>query len=154
MIDQVDVDASGDRQTQSTEQFSPQLYKFFQQILENVVGHPEFQSAVPDSGRVEEVMMEFLVNGVRYTLHHPGSPAMPTHASLSPREREIVRLVAKGLPTKVIAGTLEVSPWTVCTHLRRIFSKLGVKSRAEMVAHAMENNLLEELYITAVDLKR
>lgn len=143
MIAQLDVDTSGNRQTQSTKQISPQLYRFFQQILENVVEHPEFQSAIPDSGIVEEVMMEFLVNGVRYTLHHPASPPAPPHASLSPREREIVRLVAKGLPTKVIAATLEVSPWTVCTHLRRIFSKLGVKSRAEMVAHALENNLLE-----------
>ena len=143
MIDRLDVDTPGDRQTQSTEQISPQLYKFFQQILENVVEHPEFQSAIPDSETAEEVMMEFLVNGVRYTLHHSASPTGSSHASLSPREKEIVRLVANGLPTKAIAATLELSPWTVCTHLRRIFSKLGVKSRAEMVARALEHNLLE-----------
>lgn len=143
MIGQFQVDAPGDYQTKPTEQISPQLYKFFQQILENVIDDPEFQSAIPDSASADEVMMEFLVNGVRYTLYHSTVPSVPSHVSLSPREREIVRLVAKGLPTKAIAGTLEVSPWTVCTHLRRIFSKLGVKSRAEMVAHALENNLLE-----------
>lgn len=87
--------------------------------------------------------MEFLVNGVRYTLYHSISSSVASHVSLSPREREIVRLVAKGLPTKAIATTLELSPWTVCTHLRRIFSKLGVKSRAEMVASALQHNLLD-----------
>jgi len=143
MIQQLDLDTPGNHQTKPTEQISPQLYKFFQQILENVVEHPDFQSAIPDSGTSDEVMMEFLVNGVRYTLYHSTSPAESLHVSLSPREKEIVRLVAKGLPTKAIAATLELSPWTVCTHLRRIFSKLGVKSRAEMVASALKNNLLD-----------
>ncbi len=54
--------------------------------------------------------------------------------SLSPREREIVRMVAQGRQNKVIAAVLNISSWTVCTHLRRIFAKLGVTSRAAMVA--------------------
>jgi DNA-binding CsgD family transcriptional regulator len=54
--------------------------------------------------------------------------------SLSPREREIVRMVALGRQNKVIAAVLNISSWTVCTHLRRIFAKLGVTSRAAMVA--------------------
>jgi DNA-binding NarL/FixJ family response regulator len=126
-----------------TGEINPQLYKFFQQILESVVEHPDFQSAVPDLKRSEQVMMEFLVDGVRYTFYHSPFPSGISHVSLSPREREIVRLVSKGLPTKVIATTLDVSPWTVCTHMRRIFSKLAVKSRAERVASALKNNLLD-----------
>jgi DNA-binding CsgD family transcriptional regulator len=59
---------------------------------------------------------------------------------LSPREIEIVRLVAKGLPNKTIAGVLEISPWTVATYLRRVFAKLGVGSRAAMVARLYELN--------------
>ena len=43
-------------------------------------------------------------------------------------------MVAEGHPNKVIAGVLNISGWTVCTHLRRIFAKLGVGSRAAMVA--------------------
>ncbi len=54
--------------------------------------------------------------------------------SLSPREREIVHMVALGHQNKVIAAVLHISSWTVCTHLRRIFAKLGVTSRAAMVA--------------------
>ena len=68
------------------------------------------------------------------------SPQMPTGASpqLSPREEEIVWLVAQGCPDKVIADKLQISRWTVGTHLRRIFAKLAVNSRAEMVAIAVK----------------
>ncbi len=47
-------------------------------------------------------------------------------------------MVAKGHPNKVIADVLNISSWTVCTHLRRIFAKLGVGSRAAMVARMLE----------------
>lgn len=57
---------------------------------------------------------------------------------LSPREREIVRLVASGHVNKTIGSVLDISPWTVATHLRRIFAKLGVTSRASMVAKIYE----------------
>ena len=53
---------------------------------------------------------------------------------LSPREKEIIRLVAIGYPNKTIAGVLDISPWTVATHVRRIFSKIGVHGRAAMIA--------------------
>ena len=57
---------------------------------------------------------------------------------LSPREQEIVRMVAQGQCNKIIADVLNISSWTVCTHLRRIFAKLGVNSRAAMVARLNE----------------
>ena len=57
---------------------------------------------------------------------------------LSPREREITRLVAKGLPNKTIAAILDISPWTVATHLRRIFAKLGIHSRTAMISALLE----------------
>jgi hypothetical protein len=47
-------------------------------------------------------------------------------------------MVAIGHPNKAIAAVLEISSWTVCTHLRRIFAKLGVSSRAAMVARTMD----------------
>jgi DNA-binding CsgD family transcriptional regulator len=68
----------------------------------------------------------------------PPSPATaePVDAipDLSPREREIARLVAKGYPNKTVAAILDLSPWTVATYLRRIYAKLGVRSRAGMVS--------------------
>jgi DNA-binding CsgD family transcriptional regulator len=56
---------------------------------------------------------------------------------LSPREQEIARMVADGRTNQAIACALDISIWTVSTHLRRIFAKLAVCSRAEMVAHLL-----------------
>lgn len=63
-------------------------------------------------------------------------------ATLSPREQEIVRLVSNGFPNKGIARKLAISQHTVNTHVRRIFDKLGVNSRAEMVAYALQSGLV------------
>jgi DNA-binding CsgD family transcriptional regulator len=52
---------------------------------------------------------------------------------LTERELQIATLVALGRPNKQIADRLHISAWTVSTHLRRIFAKLGVESRAAMV---------------------
>ena len=70
---------------------------------------------------------------------HAPVPAAPP---LSPRELAIARLVARGLPNKAIGNLLDISPWTVATHLRRIFGKLQVSSRAAMVASLTRQNLL------------
>ena len=85
----------------------------------------------------EEVLVDTEVDGSRYLLvRMPRSNR--SRVQLSPREQEIVRMVAKGHPNKVIADVLNISSWTVCTHLRRIFAKLGVGSRAAMVAQLPE----------------
>jgi len=73
------------------------------------------------------------IDGIRCTLVKT-SPEQTPAVALSPREQEIARMVAKGFPNKAIAGVLDISVWTVSTHLRRVFAKLGVSSRAAMVA--------------------
>jgi DNA-binding CsgD family transcriptional regulator len=60
---------------------------------------------------------------------------------LSPGEQEIVRMVAEGHRNKIIADVLNISSWTVCTHLRRIFAKLGVGSRAAMAARLFDGRI-------------
>lgn len=52
---------------------------------------------------------------------------------LTGRELEIATLIALGWPNKQIADRLHISEWTVSAHLRRVFAKLGVHSRAAMV---------------------
>ncbi|MBE9191476.1 response regulator transcription factor [Gloeocapsopsis crepidinum LEGE 06123] len=61
---------------------------------------------------------------------------------LSPREQAIAQLVAEGLPNKVIAHQLQISQWTVATHLRRLFLKIGVSSRTAMIAKLLSQDLL------------
>jgi DNA-binding CsgD family transcriptional regulator len=85
----------------------------------------------------EDVLFDIDVQGARYLLVRLPKP-IQLEVQLSPRETEIVRLVARGHSNKIIADVLSISSWTVCTHLRRIFAKLGVTSRAAMVARMPE----------------
>ncbi|MGK7912434.1 MAG: response regulator transcription factor [Synechococcus sp.] len=52
---------------------------------------------------------------------------------LTEREMQIAILVSKGHPNKQIGRKLNISEWTVASHLRRVFAKLNVDSRAAMV---------------------
>jgi DNA-binding CsgD family transcriptional regulator len=84
----------------------------------------------PDEG----VLFDAVVGDVR-CLFIELEPAQMV--SLSPREQQIARMVAWGRTNQAIASSLEISVWTVSTHLRRIFAKLAVSCRAEMVAHLL-----------------
>jgi DNA-binding CsgD family transcriptional regulator len=53
---------------------------------------------------------------------------------VSPRQREIMRLVAGGLSDKEIAAQLQLSPYTVRTHLQRLYAQHGLRNRAEAAA--------------------
>ena len=61
---------------------------------------------------------------------------------LSPRELEVLRLVASGKSNREIASTLVISEHTVARHLQNIFRKLGVSSRAAATAFAFEHDLV------------
>jgi DNA-binding CsgD family transcriptional regulator len=100
----------------------------------------------------EEIIIDTIVDGVRYLLIRM-SVHTPALVSLTPREQEIVRMVARGYPNKTIAGVLNISSWTVGTHLRRIFAKLGVASRAAMIARIMEEHPTWD-HLAAADTQR
>jgi DNA-binding NarL/FixJ family response regulator len=61
---------------------------------------------------------------------------------LTPRELEVLRLVAAGETNKAIAADLFVSERTVDRHMSNIFAKLGVSSRAAATAHASRHGLI------------
>ena len=65
----------------------------------------------------------------------------PANSKLSPREEEIVRCVALGWRNSEVAKNLAISEETVKTHLSRIFRKLGVRDRVELVLFAARNGL-------------
>ena len=69
--------------------------------------------------------------------------AAPVQLSLSPRENEILRLLAAGRSQKEIATALVISSKTVATHIQHVLGKLGVHSRAEAVAAAYRRGLVE-----------
>jgi DNA-binding CsgD family transcriptional regulator len=61
---------------------------------------------------------------------------------LTPREVEVLRLVAEGLTDAEVAGRLYISPRTVSQHLRSVYGKLDVSSRAAATRFAVENRLV------------
>jgi DNA-binding CsgD family transcriptional regulator/tetratricopeptide (TPR) repeat protein len=65
----------------------------------------------------------------------------PPTAPLTPRESEVLRLVAAGLSSRRIAEQLVLSEHTVAKHLTSIFAKLGVENRAAAAAYAIRNSL-------------
>jgi two-component system, NarL family, nitrate/nitrite response regulator NarL len=75
-----------------------------------------------------------LIGGLR-------APATGGSSSLTPREIDIVRRVAKGASNKDIAWELKMGEQTVKNHLRRIFRKLHVSNRVELALLAVENQL-------------
>ena len=91
----------------------------------------------------QELCLDFDFGASRFVLLRFPRVAAPKPA-LSPRELEIARMVSQGLPTKVIADVLSISCWTVSTHVRRIFSKLGVTSRPAMVARMLDRSPVDD----------
>ena len=63
-------------------------------------------------------------------------------AALTPRELDVLRLVAQGLGNKEIAAELDLSAHTVKYHLASVLAKLGVRSRTEAVSRGIRTGLL------------
>jgi DNA-binding CsgD family transcriptional regulator len=136
---------------QETEsQQPPEVRRLVQGLVEELHQAPPRPAS---EERPEDVILDLVVDGFRCVVTRmapetgePVSPGFP----LSPREMEIARMVAKGYPNKTIAAVLEISSWTVSTHLRRMFAKLSVSSRAAMVARLLEKREAPQVSSAAV----
>jgi DNA-binding NarL/FixJ family response regulator len=71
----------------------------------------------------------------------PGAPERRPTRQLTKREREILSLVAQGMPGKQVARNLGISPKTVEQHKTRIYAKLGVRNQTAAVRAAFEGRL-------------
>lgn len=86
-------------------------------------------------------IMRKLMNRASRSTHQVGVPTGPA-PDISDRELEVMRLAARGLTNILIADELHLSPRTVQTHLRNVFTKLGVSSRTEAVVRAISLGLV------------
>jgi DNA-binding NarL/FixJ family response regulator len=64
-------------------------------------------------------------------------------AALTPREREVLSLIARGMPNKVIARELRVSEKTVKTHVSNLLGKLGLTDRTQAALYAVREGIVD-----------
>ncbi len=103
--------------------------------LEHVLDAPQRSSPTPSSPpHMQTIAQEPFVR--------PPEPAAVIVASLTPRERDVLRLLAQGLTSAQIAERLVIGLVTVNSHVRSIYSKLGVTSRSAATRYAIELKLI------------
>jgi DNA-binding NarL/FixJ family response regulator len=83
-----------------------------------------------------------LLARVRRLVRHTTPMAASLASKLTPRELEVLRMLADGLGQDEIARVLFISPKTVSTHIEHVLQKLGVRTRAQAVALAYREDLL------------
>jgi DNA-binding CsgD family transcriptional regulator len=66
----------------------------------------------------------------------------PGAAALTPRQKEVIRLIAKGQTAKEIAATLDISSRTAEFHRMSLMQRLGVRTTAELTLYAADHHLL------------
>jgi DNA-binding CsgD family transcriptional regulator len=100
--------------------------------LRNAMGQADFDSAWAEGASMSTV------EAIAYAQRGRGQRKRPTSgwASLTPTERDVVRLVSEGLANNDIATRLFVSPRTVQTHLTHVYTKLGLTSRVQLAQEA------------------
>jgi DNA-binding CsgD family transcriptional regulator len=93
------------------------------------------REGAPNFSQRERTIVDVLFQGIDW-LHHAckGDSELIEFGSLTPRERQVLSLLLKGFALKDVAASLTLSRHTVADHLKEIYRKLGVNSRAELLA--------------------
>jgi predicted ATPase/class 3 adenylate cyclase/DNA-binding CsgD family transcriptional regulator len=104
--------------------------------LRNALTDSEFEAAWAEGAALS------VHEAIAYAQRGRGERKRPSSgwASLTPSERDVVRLVREGLGNKEIAARLFVSPRTVQTHLTHVYTKLGLTSRIQLAQEAARRN--------------
>src|SRR5215472_439464 len=96
----------------------------------------EIGRAVLAAAAGQAVLQRLLSAAVRAPVSAPAGPAAASDTDLTPREAEVLRLIAAGKSNREIARALYVSEATVKTHVNRIFAKTGSRDRTQAVRYA------------------
>jgi predicted ATPase/class 3 adenylate cyclase/DNA-binding CsgD family transcriptional regulator len=105
-------------------------------MLHDALGEKDFESARAQGAALSTK------EAIAYAQRGRGQRKRPTSGwgSLTPTERDVVRLVSDGLANNDIAARLFISPRTVQTHLTHVYTKLGLTSRVQLAQEAARHN--------------
>jgi DNA-binding NarL/FixJ family response regulator len=99
------------------------------------------KAVVSGQTHLDPAIQARLVSAVVDSQPHPGAQAQAVLDELTPREVEVLKLIAGGLSNAEIAEALVVSAATVKTHVNRIFYKTGARDRAQAVRYAYRHGI-------------
>jgi DNA-binding CsgD family transcriptional regulator len=127
---------SGNGSTTTSATFSGEIEELLRSLISKLRSCPSHSGNNDADATHDQVLLDVEIDDVRLLAVRQAHPS--PMSLLSPREQEIASMVARGYPNKTIASVLEISSWTVASHLRRIFMKLQVSSRAAMATRLTE----------------
>ena len=104
-------------------------------------GADDIRAAVEAVARGEAALDPSVQRHVVAALAEPAAPASDLPDELTPREAEVLALIAEGLTNAEIAERLVVSAATVKSHVNHIFGKIGARDRAQAVVYAYAHGL-------------
>jgi DNA-binding NarL/FixJ family response regulator len=92
-----------------------------------------------DNAVIDPAVQHHLVDAIAAG---PVAPSAPAGGDLTPREAEVLALIATGLSNTEIADRLVISEATVKTHVNHLLTKIDARDRAQAVAYAYQHGLL------------
>lgn len=100
----------------------------------------ELSAAIHEVMRGRSYVTPLITDGLIGTLMHP--VRQKGHRHLTPRQREVLQLLAEGHTMKEIANLLNVSPRTVAFHKYEMFDQLQIRSTAELIQYALKHHII------------
>ena len=105
--------------------------------------HEALRRVLNDDAVIDPAVQRHLVDAIATVpAAEPAPPADRLPNGLTPREAEVLSLIAAGLSNAEIAGHLVVSEGTVKTHINHLFAKIDARDRAQAVSYAYQNGLV------------
>jgi len=103
--------------------------------------HRALEQVASGQAAIDPAVQHHLVDVISAPKVHPHEPVSRLPDGLTPREAEVLSLIAEGLSNAEIAERLVVSEMTVKSHINHLFTKTGVRDRAQAVTYAYRHGL-------------
>lgn len=137
----IEVDLSFHLRRPLSQELEIVIYRVVQEALTNVARHSGSPKAAVDQELLDAVLA--VARGERYlnpslAMRLAMEMVREEEGALSPREEEMLRLLAQGLSHKEVAEQLGISEKTVATYRERGMEKLGLKSRSDLLRYAVK----------------